>query len=111
MVAAAARTILESLERIPNRENRTKIALITVDSALHFYNLNPALSDAQMQVVSDIEDVFLPQPAHLLADLSSRKELVKSLLQKLPDMFKDTTNVNNALGSALQAAFQIVVSD
>lgn len=39
-VATAARTILESLDRIPNEENRTKIGFITVDTSLHFYSLN-----------------------------------------------------------------------
>jgi protein transport protein SEC24 len=37
MVATAARTILESLDRIPNEDNRTKISLIAVDSNLHFF--------------------------------------------------------------------------
>lgn len=40
MVATAATTILESLDRIPNDEGRTKIGIITVDSSIHFYNLN-----------------------------------------------------------------------
>ena len=40
MVATAATTILESLDRIPNDEGRTKIGIVTVDSSIHFYNLN-----------------------------------------------------------------------
>jgi len=40
MVATAARTILSSLDSIPNYDNRTKIGFITYDSTLHFYNLN-----------------------------------------------------------------------
>jgi anaerobic selenocysteine-containing dehydrogenase len=39
MVATAAATILESLDRIPNDEDRTKVGIITVDSSIHFYNL------------------------------------------------------------------------
>ncbi|KAI8388009.1 Sec23/Sec24 trunk domain-containing protein [Radiomyces spectabilis] len=108
MLATAARTILDSIERIPNQENRTKIGIITVDSALHFYNLNPNLSEPQMLVVSDLEDVFVPSPADLLVNLTESKEILKSLLEKLPDMFKDSVNVNNALGTALQAAFKMV---
>lgn len=37
MVATAARTILESLDRIPNEDNRTRVSLIAVDSNLHFF--------------------------------------------------------------------------
>ncbi len=40
MVATAARAILDSLDSIPNSDGRTKMAFITVDSALHFYNFN-----------------------------------------------------------------------
>ncbi|KAJ8657095.1 hypothetical protein O0I10_007175 [Lichtheimia ornata] len=108
MVATAARTILDSLERLPNKDDRTQVGFITVDSSIHFYNMNPELSEPQMLVVSDLEDVFLPQPTHLLANLTKSKELIQGFLEKLPDMFKDTANVNNALGSALQAAFKIV---
>lgn len=39
MVATAARTLLESLDRIPNDDARTKISIIAVDSCLHFFSL------------------------------------------------------------------------
>lgn len=39
MVATAARAILESLDGIPNNDDRAKIGFITFDSTLHFYNL------------------------------------------------------------------------
>lgn len=39
MVATAARTILESLDRLPNEDGRTKVAIIAVDVALHFFSL------------------------------------------------------------------------
>ena len=40
MLATAARAIKESLDNIPNTDKRTKFGIITVDSSLHFYNLN-----------------------------------------------------------------------
>lgn len=43
MVATAATTILETLDRIPNDEGRTKVGIITVDSSIHFYNLKVTL--------------------------------------------------------------------
>jgi hypothetical protein len=39
MVATAARTILENLDRIPNGDQRTKIAIIAFDVALHFFTI------------------------------------------------------------------------
>lgn len=39
MVATAARTLLESLDRIPNEDSRTKISILAVDSCLHFFSL------------------------------------------------------------------------
>jgi protein transport protein SEC24 len=111
MVATAARTILDSLERLPNDENRTKVAIITVDSSLHFYNLNPSLNEPQMLVVSDLDDVYLPSPSDLLVNLTESIHILKALLEKLPELFKDSTNVNNALGTGLQAAFKMLVSN
>lgn len=110
MVATAARTILDSLDRLPNEENRTKVGLITVDGSLHFYNLNAGLTDPQMLVVSDTDEVFLPQPDDLLVNLTESRAVFESLLGRLGDMFKDNTNVSNALGPALQAAFKMIVS-
>ncbi|KAJ3167262.1 COPII subunit [Irineochytrium annulatum] len=110
MLAVAARTILESLDKIPNTDNRTKIGFITVDSTLHFYNLNAALAEPQMLVVSDIEDVFLPLPYDLLVPLTEGRPLAEKLLTQLPEMFKATQNSNNVLGRALQAAFKMIVS-
>ncbi|RIA95284.1 Sec23/Sec24 trunk domain-containing protein [Glomus cerebriforme] len=107
-VATAARTILESLDRIPNEENRTKIGFITVDTSLHFYSLNSNASVPQMLVVSDLEDVFLPQPDDLLVNLTESRAVVESLLRSLGDMFKDTQIVGNALGSALLAGFKLI---
>lgn len=37
MLATATRTILESLDRLPNADNRTKVAIIGFDTALHFF--------------------------------------------------------------------------
>ena len=63
-----------------------------------------------MLVVGDLEDVFLPKPTDLLVNLTEARSAIESLLGRLSDMFKDSHNVGSALGSALQAAFKLVVS-
>ena len=62
-----------------------------------------------MLVVSDLDDVFLPQPDDLLVNLTESRAVVESLLRSLGDMFKDTQTVGNALGSALLAGFKLIV--
>ncbi|WWC85222.1 protein transporter SEC24 [Kwoniella dendrophila CBS 6074] len=108
MVAVAARTILESLDNIPNADNRTKVAIIAVSTSLHFFSLPAGATEASMLVVSDLTDVFLPKPVDLLVNLTESRPALESLLGKLSDMFQDSHSVGNALGSALQAAHQLI---
>ena len=39
MVATACRTLLESLDRIPNEDQRTKVAIIAYDTSLYFFSI------------------------------------------------------------------------
>uniref|UniRef100_A0A8B9GYB9 SEC24 homolog A, COPII coat complex component n=1 Tax=Astyanax mexicanus TaxID=7994 RepID=A0A8B9GYB9_ASTMX len=100
-------SLLENLNSLPG-DTRTKIGLITFDSMIHFYNLQDGLSQPQMLIVSDLEDIFLPTPDSLLVNLSESKELVRDLLKTLPQMFTKTMETHSALGPALQAAFKLM---
>ena len=108
MVATAARTILESLDRIPNEDNRTKISIIAVDTVLHFFCLPPGSTEPAMLVVGDLDDVFLPKPQDLLVNLTECRAGIEALLGRLSDMFKENTTIGNAMGAALQAAYKLV---
>ncbi|KZV95863.1 putative ER to Golgi transport-related protein [Exidia glandulosa HHB12029] len=108
MVATATRTILESLDRIPNDDNRTRISLIAFDTALYFFSLTPGSTETSMLVVSDIDDVFLPKPNdQLVLNLTESRAAVETLLGRLQEMFQDTQIIGSALGPALQAGFQL----
>ncbi|KAK1175679.1 protein transport protein Sec24B [Acipenser oxyrinchus oxyrinchus] len=100
-------SLLENLDKLPG-DMRTRVGFITFDSTIHFYNLQEGLSQPQMLVVSDIDDVFLPTPDSLLVNLKESKELVKDLLNALPGMFTNTRETHSALGPALQAAFKLM---
>lgn len=100
-------TILSELESLPG-DGRTSVGFITYDSSVHFYSLAEGLSAPQQMVVMDIEDVFLPCPENLLANLGERKELVQNLLHLLPSKFSETFDTGSALGAALQAAFKLM---
>jgi protein transport protein SEC24 len=130
MVATAARTILESLDRLPNTDDRAKVSIIAYDSSLHFFALyvgsfssrlsprlgisdmdprQPGSTEPSMLVVSDLDEVFLPKPSDLLVNLTEARTALESLLGRLNDMFKDNQRVNGALGAALQAAYKLIV--
>uniref|UniRef100_A0A8C5QJD4 SEC24 homolog A, COPII coat complex component n=1 Tax=Leptobrachium leishanense TaxID=445787 RepID=A0A8C5QJD4_9ANUR len=99
-------TLLDNLDWLPGN-TRTKIGFITFDSTIHFYSLQEGLSQPQMLVVSDIDDVFIPMPENLLANLNESKELVQDLLKNLPQMFTKSSETQSALGPALQAAYKL----
>lgn len=100
-------SLLDNLEKLPG-DTRTRIGFVTFDSTIHFYNLQEGLSQPQMLVVSDIDDVFIPTHDSLLVNLKESKELVKDLLNALPGMFMHTRETQSALGPALQAAYKLM---
>ncbi|KAK5858864.1 hypothetical protein PBY51_002977 [Eleginops maclovinus] len=100
-------SMLDNINALPG-DSRTKVGFITFDSTIHFYNLQEGLSQPQMLIVSDIEDIFLPTPDSLLVNLNECKELVQDLLKSLPTLFQKTMETQSALGSALQAAFKLL---
>uniref|UniRef100_A0A673ATB9 Protein transport protein Sec24B-like n=1 Tax=Sphaeramia orbicularis TaxID=375764 RepID=A0A673ATB9_9TELE len=100
-------SLLENLDRLPG-DTRTRVGFLTFDSTIHFYNLQEGLSQPQMLVVSDIDDVFIPSHDSLMVNLKESKELVQDLLNSLPAMFSQTRETHSALGPALQAAFKLM---
>ena len=110
MLATAARTLLENLDRIPNAEGRSKIAIIGFDSALHFFSVSPGSSEFTALVVSDVDDVFLPKPQDLLLSLVEARAGLESLLGRFNEMFQGTHQASSALGPAMQAAYKLIVS-
>ncbi|KAJ8318325.1 hypothetical protein KUTeg_003416 [Tegillarca granosa] len=101
--------LLEELDKVPG-DSRTLIGFLAFDRALHFFNLAEGLSQPQMLIVSDLDDVFLPCPDDLLVNLQESKELVIDLLNQLPSMFEGNMETGSALGAALQAAFKLTTS-
>ncbi|NXW20748.1 SC24B protein, partial [Circaetus pectoralis] len=106
-LTVVCQSLLENLDKLPG-DSRTRIGFITFDSTVQFYNLQEGLSQPQMLIVSDIDDIFLPTPDSLLVNLHESKELIKDLLNALPNMFTNTRETHSALGPALQAAFKLM---
>ncbi|KAI5804388.1 hypothetical protein EDC01DRAFT_720836 [Geopyxis carbonaria] len=110
LLATAARTILESLDRIPNEDRRTRLGFICVDSSLHYFSIPRESTEPNMLVVSDLEEPFLPLPTDLLVPLAECREGIENLLGKLQDMFQHTQNGASCMGSALQAGHKLISS-
>ncbi|KAI0057150.1 hypothetical protein BV25DRAFT_1920366 [Artomyces pyxidatus] len=108
MVATATRTILENLDRLPNDDQRTKVAIIAFDVSLYFFSMPPGTTESSMLVMSDIDDVFLPKPTDLLVNLVEARASLESLLGRLSDMFQDNHTIGSALGPALQAGYKLM---
>ncbi|XWS11313.1 hypothetical protein CRYUN_Cryun38cG0072800 [Craigia yunnanensis] len=107
MIEVVAQTIRSCLDELPGFP-RTQIGFITFDSTIHFYNMKSSLTQPQMMVVSDLDDIFVPLPDDLLVNLSESRNVVETFLDSLPSMFQDNVNMESAFGPALKAAFMVM---
>lgn len=74
-------------------------------------SVQSSLTQPQMMVVSDLDDIFVPLPDDLLVNLSESRSVVETFLDSLPSMFQDNLNVESAFGPALKAAFLLMVCE
>ncbi|KAA8896210.1 hypothetical protein FN846DRAFT_966004 [Sphaerosporella brunnea] len=81
-----------------------KVSICTFDKEVHFYNLNPSLDQAQMVVMPDIEEPFLPFQEGLFVDPYESRSVIEHLLDNLPSFFVHLKNPEPALLPALTAA-------
>jgi protein transport protein SEC24 len=87
----------------------SKIGIVTFDKQMHFYNLTPTLEHAQMMVMPDLDDPFVPLSDGLFVDPYESKSIITALLTQIPQMFSPDihTGLKNpepALLPALHAA-------
>lgn len=111
LLATSARTILDSLSRIPNADRRTRVGFIAVDSSLHYFAIpkdSEESSEPQMLVVSDLDEPFLPVPQELLAPLSESRNNIENFLVSLQSMFQTNQNSGSCMGSALRAGHKLI---
>lgn len=117
---AALAGIRNSIESMPN-EGRTRVGIITFDSTVQFYLLksSEACDDAQavqpkVYVISDIEDIFLPTPEDILAQLSDCRQCLENTLNLIEQTYIPTAHQSapssgaSCFGSALQCAHKVM---
>ena len=111
LLATSARCILESLDRIPNADRRTRVGFMAVDSGLYYFSIprdGAENGETSMLVVSDLDEPFLPTPGDLLVTLSECRENIETFLGKLQNMFQNTQNGGSCMGSALRAGHKLI---
>ncbi|KAK0546729.1 COPII coat Sec23p-Sfb3p heterodimer component [Tilletia horrida] len=82
----------------------SRVAILTFDKALHFYNLTSTLDSAQMLVVPDIDEPFVPISEGLLADPWDSRHVIEGLLDNLPNFFTESMVAEAALGAVVRGA-------
>ncbi|KAG7661982.1 SEC24 [[Candida] subhashii] len=108
LTGTISRTILESLDRIPNQNKTARVAFIGVDSSLHYFRFNEGLEGTEVMVVTDIEEPFLPSPSGLLVNLDENRQAIDKLLLDFATFFEGTANQGFALGPALKAGHKLI---
>lgn len=110
LVATAATTILETLDRIPNKDDRTRVGFIAVDSSLNYFNIpeDTESGETSILVVPDLEEPFSPYPESLVVNLTLARKNIEKLLENLNSLFSDNLNPGFALGPALKSAHNLI---
>lgn len=67
--------------------------------------MQPALEQAQMLIMPDIEDPFVPLSEGLFVDPYESRAVIATLLTRLPTLFADIKNAEPALLPTLKACF------
>ena len=106
-LAAMVAGIKRGIDSMPN-EGRTRVGVITFDSAVHFYSLRPGPdAEPSISVVSDISDMFLPTPDSILAQLAECRPAFEKALDSIAQTHLQTRGMQSSascLGAALQGA-------
>ncbi|CAG8555774.1 1225_t:CDS:10 [Paraglomus occultum] len=110
MLAKCVEAIREVLYGTSNSERPgSRIGIMTFDKDVHFYNMKSSLEQAQMLVVPDVNDVFVPLSDGFLVDPVESRSVIEGLLEALPTMFAETNIAEPVLGAAVKAVYAALV--
>ncbi|XP_072138729.1 protein transport protein Sec24A-like isoform X2 [Mobula birostris] len=101
------KTLLANIDRLSG-DSQTRIGFITFASTVNFFQLHNSLFRPRMMVMADTDDIFVPSENEILVNLHQSRQLIISLLEDLPGMFRDTQKKGCAFGPALQAAQKVL---
>ncbi|KAF2151175.1 beta-sandwich domain of Sec23/24 [Myriangium duriaei CBS 260.36] len=81
-----------------------RVGIVTFDREVQFYNLSPRLEQAQMIIMPDVADPFVPISEGLFVEPEPSKGLITNLLRQIPQMFAKVPRPDPALLPTLEAA-------
>jgi len=83
----------------------SRVGFVTYDKAMHYFNCHENLEQAQMLVMPDIEEPFVPLGSDgLFVDPHNSKTIIMALLRQLPSLFARHKNPEPALLPTLESA-------
>ncbi|CED84222.1 transport protein sec24 [Phaffia rhodozyma] len=84
-------------------EEGCRVGIMTFDESIHFYDFTETRETAQMHVVSDIDEMFMPiSEESFFADPRKSRSQIETLLTNLPSLFAENNAPSAALGPAVQ---------
>jgi len=96
-----ADSIRDHIDELPG-DQRTRVMIVTYDSAIHFYKCQPGTKNPQILTVPDIENPIMPCPSvDVFAMRYQAKDLLEKVLDSLPSLYENSTDHGNCLGSAI----------
>ncbi|XP_057335503.1 protein transport protein Sec24C [Microplitis mediator] len=110
MVALLCRSMKEIIANLPrdtySERTNMRVGFITYSTSVHFYNVSACLTQPQMMVVGDVQDVFMPLLDGFLVDPEESAAVIDSLMQQIPAMFAETRETETILAPAIQAGLE-----
>ncbi|XP_034948531.1 protein transport protein Sec24D [Chelonus insularis] len=107
LICAEMKNIIKNLPKDTYEERtKMKVGFITYSNTVHFYNVSPWLTQPQMMVVGDVQDVFMPLLDGFLCDVEESATVIDSLMSQIPVMFGDTRETELILAPAIQAGLE-----
>ena len=92
-------TVLDNLPRGEDGKTPVRVGFMTYGHTISFFNLAPELSQPQMmvsfdfeellrnnQVVGDVDDIFVPLQTGFMVDPDECKENIQTLLTQIPQV-------------------------
>ncbi|KAJ8336176.1 hypothetical protein SKAU_G00395190 [Synaphobranchus kaupii] len=107
LVCEELKTLLDHLPREEGAESSAvRVGFVTYNKILHFYNVNSALAQPQMMVVSDVAEMFVPLLDGFLVTFQESRSVINNLLNQIPDMFANTSESETVFAPVIQAGVE-----
>jgi len=95
---------------VGDEESEIRVAFVTYAKELHFYNIKGTLSQPQMLVVSDVDDMFVPLLDGFFVKVSEAEVIIDSLLTQISQVFSEARETEIVLGPVIQAGLDALRS-